>query len=171
MIYNWCQKIFKKFCHSRAGGNLLGWIPACAGMTKNKKVISQHRLYRLIFIFLIFIPNAYALEDLYRFNNAREQKRFEQLTNELRCLVCQNQNLAESNAALAVDLRNQIYNKIQHDVSDQEIIEYLVERYGDFILYRPPLNTVTFSLWFGPILLLLTSIFYLFYYIHRKKRA
>lgn len=159
MIYHWCHELFKRFSHFR------GWIPTFVGMEKPKKVILQ----KLIFILLISLSNAYALEDLYRFNNVSNQKRFDQLTTELRCLVCQNQNLAESNAALAVDLRNQIYDKIQQNMSNQDIINYLVDRYGDFILYRPPLNSVTFGLWFGPILLLILSISYLFYYLRKKR--
>lgn len=125
----------------------------------------------VIFVFLfLIISNVFALQDDYTFKNIEQKKNFEQLMLELRCLVCQNQNLAESNAALAVDLREQIYHKIQEGMSKQVIIDYLVERYGDFILYRPPVNAMTLGLWFGPIILLLSGLLYLLFYI-RQKRA
>ncbi|WP_439687459.1 Cytochrome c-type biogenesis protein [Cupriavidus oxalaticus] len=75
------------------------------------------------------------------------------LSNELRCLVCQNQTLADSNADLAVDLRRQIREQLRGGASDQAVKDYLVQRYGDFVLYRPPLRPVTWLLWFGPLLL------------------
>jgi cytochrome c-type biogenesis protein CcmH len=76
------------------------------------------------------------------------------LSEELRCLVCQNQTIADSHAELAVDLRNQVREKLQQGMSDQQVIDYMVERYGDFVLYRPPVKGSTWLLWFGPILLL-----------------
>src|SRR5262245_2868039 len=76
------------------------------------------------------------------------------LAEELRCLVCQNQTLAESNAPLAEDLRNQLREKMRAGKSDKEVVDFLVERYGDFVLYRPPLKATTVLLWFGPLLLL-----------------
>jgi cytochrome c-type biogenesis protein CcmH len=76
------------------------------------------------------------------------------LANELRCLVCQNQSIAESNAELAVDLRRQIREQIAAGRSDREIRDFMVARYGDFVLYRPPLNLTTVVLWLGPLLLL-----------------
>ena len=76
----------------------------------------------------------------------------------LRCLVCQNQSLAESNAELAVDLRNEIREQMQRGASDQDVVNYLVARYGDFVLYRPPLKASTLVLWSGPAILLLSGI-------------
>ena len=76
----------------------------------------------------------------------------------LRCLVCQNQSLAESNAELAVDLRNEIREQMQRGASDQNVVDYLVARYGDFVLYRPPLKASTLLLWTGPAILLLFGI-------------
>jgi cytochrome c-type biogenesis protein CcmH len=80
-------------------------------------------------------------------------KRAVELAAELRCLVCQNQSIAESNAELAKDLRRQIDEQIQRGRSDKEIIDYMVERYGDFVLYRPPFKVQTVLLWLGPALL------------------
>jgi len=82
------------------------------------------------------------------------EKRLKVLAEELRCLVCQNQTLADSHAELAVDLRNQVYALIAKGMSDEEIKKYLVERYGDFVLYRPPVQPVTYLLWLGPLLFL-----------------
>jgi cytochrome c-type biogenesis protein CcmH len=80
------------------------------------------------------------------------------LAAELRCLVCQNQSLADSNAELAVDLRGQIREQIAQGRSDDEIVDYMVQRYGDFVLYRPPVKAATWLLWFGPALLLLVGL-------------
>lgn len=82
------------------------------------------------------------------------EARLKQLATELRCLVCQNQTLADSNAPLAEDLRREIREMIANNMTDQQIIEFLVQRYGDFVLYRPPWKATTILLWLGPFLLL-----------------
>jgi cytochrome c-type biogenesis protein CcmH len=82
------------------------------------------------------------------------EQRVTALASELRCLVCQNQTIADSNAPLAEDLRNQVREKMRQGASDSEIVDYMVARYGDFVLYRPPLKLTTVLLWFGPLLLL-----------------
>jgi cytochrome c-type biogenesis protein CcmH len=110
-----------------------------------------------------------AAEDFYHFNSTVEKSRFQNLTSELRCLVCQNQTIAESNAPLAGDLRGQIYQQILRGQSDKQIVDYLVSRYGDFILYNPPLSLATAGLWFGPLLFLLCGIAYLFFYLRKHK--
>jgi cytochrome c-type biogenesis protein CcmH len=89
-----------------------------------------------------------------QFATADEERRYQDLIAELRCLVCQNQSLADSDADLAKDLRNQVYELQQAGRSDRDIIDYLVARYGDFVRYRPPFNTATLVLWLGPFLLL-----------------
>ena len=86
------------------------------------------------------------------------EKRVAGLAHELRCLVCQNQTLAESNAPLAVDLRNQIREQLQAGASEQDVIDFMVARYGDFVLYRPPFKATTLALWLGPFLLLALGI-------------
>ncbi len=113
--------------------------------------------------------NVYAAQDVYQFATPEQSQRFEQLTSQLRCLVCQNQTLAESNAPLANDLRKQIFEKISHGQTDIEILDYLVTRYGNFILYNPPLNSETWLLWFAPALLLLGGLFYLLYYLRKNR--
>jgi len=78
------------------------------------------------------------------------ESRVTRLANELRCLVCQNQTLADSNAPLAVDLRNQIREQLKSGASEREVLDFMVARYGDFVLYRPPLKATTVALWAGP---------------------
>lgn len=89
------------------------------------------------------------------------EKRVHKLTEELRCLVCQNQTIADSHAGLAVDLKNQVREKVVQGATDQEILDYMVQRYGDFVLYRPPVKQTTWLLWFGPFLLMLLGLLFL----------
>ena len=99
-------------------------------------------------------------------------KRAVYLAEELRCLVCQNQTIADSHAELAVDLRRQIREQIAQGRSDTQIIDYMVERYGDFVLYRPPVKATTLLLWFGPPALLLFGFAFRFHYLKsRRKRV
>lgn len=96
-------------------------------------------------------------------------KRAVALAEELRCLVCQNQSIADSNAELAVDLRRQIQEQIAEGRSDRQIIDYMVERYGDFVLYRPPLKTTTLLLWMGPPLLFFIGLWLLLLYLRQRR--
>lgn len=93
--------------------------------------------------------------------NPALEKHVMAISEELRCLVCQNQTIADSNAELAVDLRNQVREKLEQGLSDKDIIDYMVQRYGDFVLYRPPVKSTTWLLWFGPFLLLVGGAFFL----------
>jgi cytochrome c-type biogenesis protein CcmH len=86
------------------------------------------------------------------------EKRVQALSSELRCLVCQNQTLADSNAPLAVDLRNQVREQLKAGASEREVRDWMVARYGDFVLYRPPFNAATALLWAGPFVLLIAGI-------------
>jgi cytochrome c-type biogenesis protein CcmH len=98
------------------------------------------------------------------------EKRTAALAHELRCLVCQNQSLAESNAPLAVDLRGQIREQLAAGKSESEVKDYMVARYGDFVLYRPPFNLTTLLLWGGPFLLLLLGLFLLLKTVRNRTR-
>lgn len=98
------------------------------------------------------------------------EKRVMELSEELRCLVCQNQTLADSHAELAMDLKNQVREKLASGMSNQDVIDYMVERYGDFVLYRPPVKGATWVLWFGPFLLLAVGLGALLMKL-RKRRA
>ncbi|MEO8434983.1 MAG: cytochrome c-type biogenesis protein [Pyrinomonadaceae bacterium] len=98
------------------------------------------------------------------------EKRVTSLSQELRCLVCQNQTIADSRADLATDLRNQIREQMKAGKGDKEIVAFLTERYGDFILYRPPVKPTTYLLWFGPFLMLIGGLVFLFRHLkHRRK--
>lgn len=96
-------------------------------------------------------------------------KRAVQLGEKLRCLVCQNQSIEESNAELAVDLRRQIREMIGQGKSDADIVDFMVQRYGDFVLYQPPFKTATLLLWFGPLLLFAGGLAILIYNVRRRR--
>ena len=97
---------------------------------------------------------ARAAIDTYEFKDEVERERFRSLTEELRCPKCQNQNIADSDAPIAKDLRNEIYRMLGEGQKDEQIVDFLVARYGDFVRYKPPVNERTWLLWYGPWLLL-----------------
>jgi cytochrome c-type biogenesis protein CcmH len=101
------------------------------------------------------LGQAQAADTPFEFADAATEQRYQKLATELRCLVCQNQSLADSHADLAQDLRDEVYRMLNEGRTDEEIVGFLVERYGDFVLYRPPVSGATSLLWFGPVLLLL----------------
>ncbi len=98
------------------------------------------------------------------------EARVQALSEELRCLVCQNQTLADSHAELAVDLKNQVREMLQKGLSDKEVINYMVTRYGDFVLYRPPVKGTTWVLWFGPFVLFAVALGALFFKIRQRRQ-
>ena len=114
---------------------------------------------------LLYISGSYAGVEVHEFADEKKSAQYEKLIEELRCLVCQNQNIADSNAELAKDLRQQVYEMIDAGKSNEEIATYMVDRYGDFVLYRPPLKKSTLLLWFGPFLILLVGVVVLFLFI------
>lgn len=97
------------------------------------------------------------------------EKRLMKLAKELRCLVCQNETLADSQADLAQDLRGQIREQMKAGKSDKEIISYLTDRYGQFVLYRPPVTPTTYLLWFGPFIFLLAGLAVLYRYVKQRR--
>src|SRR5687768_3710096 len=97
------------------------------------------------------------------------EERVMNMARELRCLVCQNETLADSRADLAVDLRNEIRDQMKAGKSDNEIITFLTARYGDFVLYRPPVRPTTYLLWFGPFLLLVIGMVILYRYLRQRR--
>ena len=111
--------------------------------------------FALLFAVLWGAQGAHAGIDIYQFDDAENEKQFRNLVAELRCPKCQNQNLADSNAGLAKDLKDRTYQLVKEGKSDKEIKAYLVERYGDFIIYRPPFRFSTALLWLGPLLIFL----------------
>jgi cytochrome c-type biogenesis protein CcmH len=117
---------------------------------------------RLVLLFFLALP-AFAQED------ANLEKRVAGLAHELRCLVCQNQTLADSNAPLAVDLRNQIREQLKAGKTERDVLDFMVARYGDFVLYRPPFKASTAALWLGPFLLLVLGAWILYRRLVRKR--
>ncbi|MCA1806122.1 MAG: cytochrome c-type biogenesis protein CcmH [Xanthomonadaceae bacterium] len=105
------------------------------------------------------------------FETPAQEEQYQTLIRELRCTVCQNQSLVNSNAGLAQDLRRNIYQMTRAGQDQERITEFMVSRYGDFVLYRPPLQPNTYLLWFGPILFLLVGVLVLVAMIGRQRRA
>ena len=103
-------------------------------------------------------------------SNPEIEARMVRIAAELRCLVCQNQTIADSNAGLAVDLRRQVREMLQNGQSDEQIIGFMTQRYGDFVLYRPPLKATTVLLWVGPAVMLLAGLGGLFMVLRRRSR-
>ncbi len=126
--------------------------------------------YALLLSLLLFSLAAVARVEVHTFDSPEQEADYRQLINELRCLVCQNQNLADSNAELAQDLRRQTYEMIKGGADMDEVVDYMVQRYGDFVLYRPPLNLSTLLLWVGPFLILGSGVLVLVLTIRRRKR-
>jgi cytochrome c-type biogenesis protein CcmH len=135
-------------------------------MPKRTTIIS--RIYFVILL-LSFAVSASAKEAQPSAADPALEERVMNLSRELRCLVCQNETLADSRADLAVDLRGQIREQMQAGKSDKEIIAYLTERYGKFILYNPPIDPTTYLLWFGPFALLLAGLAVLFRYLKQRR--
>jgi cytochrome c-type biogenesis protein CcmH len=127
---------------------------------------------RLVLLVLLSLCGvAQGAIDTYEFASEAERARYRQLTEELRCPKCQNQNIADSNAPIAMDLRAEIYRLLEAGDSNQQIVDYLVARYGDFVLYRPPLTARTLLLWFGPALLLCVGFMILAAILLRRRGA
>jgi cytochrome c-type biogenesis protein CcmH len=119
---------------------------------------------------LLLVPAAWAAIDAYEFDDPGDERRYRALIEELRCPKCQNQNIAGSNAPLAADLRQKVYDMLQAGESDGAIVDYMVQRYGDFVTYRPPLKPVTWPLWFGPLAAVVLVGLGLAFWIRRRAR-
>jgi len=115
-------------------------------------------------------PSLAAIETL-EFSGPKQEQRYQSMINQLRCLVCQNQNLADSNAELAKDLRTKTYQMIRAGQSDTDIVDFMVSRYGDFVLYRPPLRARTVLLWGAPVIFLLIALTVFFFTLKKRRRA
>jgi cytochrome c-type biogenesis protein CcmH len=136
---------------ARLGALLLGAVIACAGL-------------------LGAAPAARAIDTQPAFADPALQHRYETLNRELRCLVCQNQPIADSNAGLAVDLRREVKEMIEAGKTDDEIRTFMTDRYGDFVLYNPPLTARTYLLWAAPVLLLAIALYAIFSIVRRRSR-
>jgi cytochrome c-type biogenesis protein CcmH len=138
-------------------------------MAKSLYKISMSLLFALVLGLSSF--SILAAIDTYQFKDADKQARFQKLTNELRCPKCQNQNLADSNAEIAGDLRAKIHIMLEENKSDDDIIKYMLERYGDFVLYQPRLSKQTFLLWYAPALLLLIGLIVIVFIVRFRAKA
>jgi cytochrome c-type biogenesis protein CcmH len=124
-----------------------------------------------LLVIILLIPSLVAAEEARPLaDNPLVEARLKTLAVELRCLVCQNQTLADSHAPLAEDLRREVREMIAKDMSDKEIIDFLVQRYGDFVLYRPPWKASTTLLWLGPFLLLIAGATGLVFALRRRQK-
>jgi cytochrome c-type biogenesis protein CcmH len=116
------------------------------------------------------VANASPVET-FEFRDEVTKVRFQALSKELRCPKCQNQNLADSNSAIAIDLRRELYELLQQGKADSEIINFMVSRYGEFVLYRPRVSSITYVLWFGPALLILIGVIVVILILRKKPAA
>lgn len=121
-----------------------------------------------LFLLLLIPLFSQAAIEATQFDDPVKEARYKQLIAELRCLVCQNQNLADSNAELAQDMRRKTYELVQSGASSDDVVAYMVKRYGDFVLYRPPFQLSTLLLWLGPFAILAGGVAILFIFIRGK---
>ncbi len=126
-------------------------------------------LFSLIVLLLLFPINGFAKEAVPVAEDPEIEKRMLALTMDLRCLVCQNEPISDSRAEFSNDIRREIRAQIKENKTDEEIIQFLVDRYGDFILYNPPIKPTTLFLWFGPAALFLIAIGALVFYLKRRR--
>jgi cytochrome c-type biogenesis protein CcmH len=127
--------------------------------------------WRLALLLVLACSSAWAGEAQPVAPDPALEQRVTDVASELRCLVCQNQTLADSNAPLAVDLRDQIREQMRQGASERAVVDYMVARYGDFVLYRPPFKATTVLLWAGPVLLAIAGLAALFFSLARRRRA
>lgn len=129
------------------------------------------KLAMLVLCSLLWAAPALAVDTELAFSDPQLQQRYESLNRELRCLVCQNQAIADSNAGLAADLRREVHALLTAGKSDAEIREFMTDRYGDFVLYNPPVTGRTYLLWAAPAILLAIGLLTAFLIIRRRSRA
>lgn len=120
---------------------------------------------------LACLGSAQASIDTYEFSSQAERERYRTLVEELRCPKCQNQNIADSDAPIAMDMRDEIFRKLGEGQSSDEIVEFLVDRYGDFVRYKPPVNKSTLILWYGPAALLAIGFAMVALIVVRRRRS
>ncbi len=126
--------------------------------------------FALLLVLTLAFPLAWAKEAVPVAEDPEIERRMVALSEDLRCLVCQNETIAASRADFANDLRREIREQMQANRSDKEIVDFLVARYGDFVLYRPPFKATTLFLWIGPFLFLLIGAVVLFVYLKRRRQ-
>lgn len=131
----------------------------------------SQRLHWLALGLLLMAGGVGAAVDTFEFSSEQERDRFYAIGSELRCPKCQNQNIADSDAPIAADLRQEVFRLLEDGRSDDEIVDYMVARYGEFVRYKPALNRDTAVLWFGPLAFLLVGVLALVLLVRRRQRA
>ena len=124
-----------------------------------------------LLVLALMAPVALAAIDTYEFETEEQRQRFYQLSSELRCPKCQNQNIADSDAPIAMDLRREVYRMLNEGKDNEEIVDFLVARYGEFVRYKPALTSATAILWFGPAAMLLAGFIVLLVMLRRRQKA
>ncbi len=134
--------------------------------------MGSYMLYRLVFIVIcqLFSLHSYSAVDPYEFSSDEDRKRYRTLIEELRCPKCKNNNLAGTNSQIAVDLRREIQKKVVGGDSNEQIIDFMVTRYGDFVLYRPRMTGKTMYVWFGPLLIFGVGVVAIAVIVKRRRR-
>jgi len=138
-------------------------------MEREQAAIQLSATLMIVMLLLMAAPVTHAAVEVLEFSSERQEQRYLDLIDELRCMVCQNQNLADSTADLAKDLRERTYQMVRTGKTGSQIIEYMVARYGDFVIYRPPLKASTYLLWFGPLAILLLAVVTFILYSRRMR--
>jgi len=138
-------------------------------MFKNDRLKVSRLLVSVLLIVMLIPSLVWAKEALPVAEDLEVEKRMLAITMDLRCLVCQNESIADSRADFSNDMRREIRQKIKENKSDEEIIQFLVDRYGDFVLYNPPIKPTTLLLWFGPILLFVIGFISLLTFLKRRR--
>lgn len=131
-------------------------------------LVSKFVMILTIVLAMSFVDVHASPVDTYEFKDEVTKIRFQALSKELRCPKCQNQNLADSNSPIAADLRRELYELLQQGKADIEIVDFMVNRYGEFVLYRPKVSELTYVLWFGPAVLVLLGIVVVILIVRRK---
>jgi len=126
--------------------------------------------FGLLLALMFLLPVSWAKEAVPVAEDPEVERRMVTLSEDLRCLVCQNETIAASRADFANDLRREIREQMKANKSDKEIVDFMVARYGDFVLYRPPVKSTTIFLWFGPFIFLLVGATALFVYLKRRRK-
>jgi len=149
-------------------GNLLTPVGWCLPQQLSQQAMT-YSFFALLVLFILACQSVQASPvETFEFNDEVTKIRFQALSKELRCPKCQNQNLADSNSPIAADLRRELYELLQEGRADSEVVDFMVERYGEFVLYRPRVSSITYILWFGPALLILIGIIVVIVILRKK---
>jgi cytochrome c-type biogenesis protein CcmH len=146
------------------------WKPSMLRLTQHERLPQTPASVYWIIGLIVFSTQVFAV-DVYQLPDPEQQKTYESLTSQLRCLVCQNQTIADSNAELAGDLRRQVFEMLQQGKSKEDIVQFMTDRYGDFVLYNPPFKGKTSLLWAGPVTFLIIGFAVVFWFIRQKRKV